>query len=132
MSYLCAGPENWPRVFAACNGPRQSPIDLDVFDMSLETMAKVVFSNFDQKGRVRCTLRNNGHTVTVTFQGFQAYLYGGPVQVWSNLQVEIGQNSIIATIFPLFRNFITNWKTEQTIRLSYVKIRKCTFFVLTL
>jgi hypothetical protein len=33
---LCSGPEHWPDEYPTCDGRRQSPVDMDVFDMKLE------------------------------------------------------------------------------------------------
>jgi hypothetical protein len=49
--------------------------------MDLKPLEPLAFANFAQKGGVRSTVRNNGHTITVTFQGFQAFLHRGPLKV---------------------------------------------------
>ena len=48
---LVWGPEHWPDEFPDCDGRRQSPVDMDVYDMKLERKVVIHLVKFIQSCR---------------------------------------------------------------------------------
>ncbi|CAL1296585.1 unnamed protein product [Larinioides sclopetarius] len=60
------GPRQWPRLFPACNGDMQSPIDIQTSNVRRDRqLKKLNFFGYDSTVR-RADILNDGHTVMIT------------------------------------------------------------------
>ncbi|CAL1296598.1 unnamed protein product, partial [Larinioides sclopetarius] len=65
-TYSYHGPRQWPKLFRACNGNRQSPIDIQTNDVKTDKqLKKLNFFNYDSAVK-RADVANDGHTVMIT------------------------------------------------------------------
>ena len=71
QNYL-SGPDKWSTYWPTCNGSRQSPIDITTRNVHYdEQLGNITFTNYDSiPGGVNLTVKNNGHSFTATFSGF--------------------------------------------------------------
>ncbi|XP_023209789.1 carbonic anhydrase 2-like [Centruroides sculpturatus] len=67
------GPENWVKGYRNCGGKRQSPIDIKGSDTKSKTRDPPLenFVNYNKYSK-SCSLTNNGHSVQLKIEDFQA------------------------------------------------------------
>ena len=71
QKYL-SGPDKWSLYWPACNGSRQSPIDITTNNVHCDgQLGNITLKNYDSvPAAVNLTVKNNGHTFTAWFSGF--------------------------------------------------------------
>ncbi|CAG5121845.1 unnamed protein product [Candidula unifasciata] len=101
-NYGDAGPTHWPYSFPDCNGPMQSPININtstvLYDSSLEPLD---ISDYYITSGVHMKLENvGGHTAEVIVSGTPLYLKGGSLPArykLEQLHFHWGKNSSVGS-----------------------------------
>lgn len=76
------GPANWGQVNANCNGARQSPINLNIFDVDIVRSGPKLQVRHSKNKPSSITYTNDGHGAAITFaydNGKLPYITGGPL-----------------------------------------------------
>ncbi|EDW69070.1 carbonic anhydrase 2 isoform X1 [Drosophila virilis] len=84
------GPEHWGDDYQRCSGKFQSPINIDVLNVTKKKFPYPDYFNFDAKPK-SVKLTNNGHTVLVTMDfepGKEPRIRGGPLERKTDYQFE--------------------------------------------
>lgn len=84
------GPEHWGDDYQRCSGKFQSPINIDVLNVTKKEFPYPEYFNFDAKPK-SVKLTNNGHTVLVTMDfepGKVPRIRGGPLERKTDYQFE--------------------------------------------
>lgn len=96
------GPRNWGRVSANCNGRRQSPIDINPFNVRAQLLGpRVAIAGIDKRPTA-VNYANDGHGYVISFtfaDGIQPRTTGGP----------LGRDAYI------FHSLHLHWRSEHAI-----------------